>query len=295
MYTRSTTYHGVMTIAAVALAAALLQCGTAAADPNQDDQFLALLQSKQIPARENVPTVIAAGHTVCRKLDDGMAADAILDGLTEDADEMNPLLRNEPARLSATMSRFIAAAVEVYCPGDQAKIASLLASGARRSSTPSHLFAPATYHPMTVAGSDASDRPRADMHGAVFGSPVGAVASGEISQPSPPQIPPPKVPEAKIPKSPRVVTKPPPPQQIQPPPQQIQSPPPQPIELPPPQQAPAPPQQSEPPAGGPQPGDAPGSGGRNGGDSSGGGNAGGDPPTEPAPPMPPGMIQLVPW
>ncbi|MEB3034790.1 DUF732 domain-containing protein, partial [[Mycobacterium] nativiensis] len=215
----------------MALAAALLQCGTAAADPNQDDQFLAVLQSKQIPARENVPTVIAAGHTVCRKLDDGVAADAILDTLTEDADQMNPLLRNEQARLAATMSRFIAAAVEVYCPGDQGKIASLMASGAHRSSTPSHRLTLATYHPMTVSGSDATDRFRADMHGAVLGSPVGALASGEISPPNPPQIPPPKAPEAKIPKSPRVVTKPPPPQQLPPPPQQIEPPPPQQLSL----------------------------------------------------------------
>ena len=299
MFIRGATYPGIMITAALAIAA-MQQIGTAAADPNQDDQFLAVLQSRQIPAIENAPTVVAAGHKVCRKLDDGMPATNILDGLTNDAFQMDPLLHAQSARLSATMSRFIAAAVEVYCPGDQSKIASLMVSRAGPSSSPAPLFTVASYRTTTVSGSNT-----AGTRGALLGSPVGAVAEGDMSQPKPP-LPPPKSPKAKIPRSPQGITKrpapqqPPPPPQVLPPPPQVQPPPPQvlpppPEVQPPPPQQPPPPPQSEPPAGAPQPGSA--TDGSGAGDGGGNGNRGGGGPAEPPPgqPRPPGMIQLVPW
>ncbi|WP_409426293.1 DUF732 domain-containing protein [Mycobacterium sp. SMC-11] len=290
------TYRGVTMAAAAVIAAGTLPYGAAAADPNQDDQFLAVLQEKQIPAMENVSTVVAAGHTVCRKLDDGIPARTVLDGLNNDAYGMNPDLREQSDRLSATMSRFIAAAVEVYCPGDQGKIASLAAGRTWQSNGPAHLFLVAKYRPGT------------DIHGAVLGSPVGTIATGDASQPKPPKIPPPQAPKAKIPRPPGAVTKPPPRQQTPPPPQQ--PPPPQapPEQLPPPQQLPPPPPEQPPPPaqdlpapGGPQSGSAtdgsgPGSGGgANGGAGGGGADNGSPAEPPPAPPRPPGMIQLVPW
>jgi len=295
------TYHGVTMAAAAAIAAATLPYGAAVADPNQDGQFLAVLQEKQIPAMENVSTVVAAGHTVCRKLDDGVPARTVLDGLNNDAYGMNPDLREQSDRLSATMSRFIAAAVEVYCPGDQSKIASLAAGRTWRTTGPAHLFVVANY------------RPSADIHGAMLGSPVDTVATGDASQPKPPKIPPPQAPKAKIPRPPVAATKPPPRQQP-PPPQQPPPLPPQapPEQLPPPQQLPPPPPEQPPPSpeqlptppqdlpapGGPQSGSATGgSGPGSGGGDNGGGGADNGRPAEPppAPPRPPGMIQLVPW
>ncbi|OBG33605.1 MULTISPECIES: DUF732 domain-containing protein [Mycolicibacter] len=285
------TYHGVTMAAAAAIAAATLPYGAAAADPNQDDQFLAVLQEKQIPAMENISTVVAAGHTVCRKLDDGIPARTVLDGLNNDAYGMNPDLREQSDRLSATMSRFIAAAVEVYCPGDQNKIASLAAGRTWRTTGLARVFVVANH------------RPRTDLPGAVLGSPVDTIATGDASQPKPPKIPPPPAPKAKIPRSPGAVTKPPPRQQP-PPPQQLPPPAPQapPEQLPPPPpEQPPPPPQDLPAPGGPQSGSATdGSGPGNGGSGSGGAGGGGadngapaEPP--PAPPRPPGMIQLVPW
>ncbi|CAJ1504944.1 DUF732 domain-containing protein [[Mycobacterium] holstebronense] len=294
-------YRGVTMAAAAAIAAAMLPYGAAAADPNQDDQFLAVLQEKQIPAMENISTVVAAGHTVCRKLDDGVPARTVLDGLNNDAFGMNPDLRAQSDRLSATMSRFIAAAVEVYCPSDQNKIASLAAGRTWQSTGTAHVFLAANY------------RPRTDTHGAMLGAPVDTIATGDASQPKPPKIPPPPAPRAKIPRSPGAVTKPPPRQQPPPPPQQPPPPPPQapPEQLPPPQQLPPPPPEQPPPPaqdlpapGGPQSGSAtdgsgPGNGGgaNGGGSGAGGGGADNGRPAEPppAPPRPPGMIQLVPW
>ncbi|WP_164518074.1 DUF732 domain-containing protein, partial [Mycobacterium sp. P7213] len=128
---------------------------------------------KLIPAMENISTVVAAGHTVCRKLDDGIPARTVLDGLDNDAFGMNPALREQSDRLAATMSRFIAAAVEVYCPGDQGKIASL--AGARKSTAPAGRFVAAHHRLRTGTG------------GAVLGSPVDTIATGDASQPKPPK------------------------------------------------------------------------------------------------------------
>jgi uncharacterized membrane protein YgcG len=176
-----------------------------------------------------------------------------------------------------------------------------------------------------VACRPGGDRLDFDAHGTAFASLIGAIPSGEITDPNPPQLPEPSPPADHIQTAPRPTAAPPrpkqpppppqqpppPPQQPPPPPQQPppppQQPPPPPQQPPPPpQQPPPPPQQVEPPAVGPQPGGAAGSGG--GGSAGGGGNGGGGDggggtggsggghPVEPSPepPMPPGFITLAP-
>jgi Protein of unknown function (DUF732) len=138
-----------------------------------------------------------------------------------------------------------------------------------------------------ASGRYGGNRSACDTLGPVLASLIGAVPSGEVTQPDPPQIPAPPPPAAQIRTPHRPVAAPPPPKQ------------------------PPPPQQAEPPAVGPQPGDAAGSGGGgstggggNGGGSTGGGGSGsgstggngGGGPAEPPPalPMPPGFVRLAP-
>ncbi|MGB3335402.1 MAG: DUF732 domain-containing protein [Mycobacterium sp.] len=301
MITRSTTYSGAMVAAAVAVTA-MLQSSTVAADPGQDDQFLAVLQSKQIPAIDNTSTVFAAGHTVCRKLDEGVPADAILEGLKNDAYAMDPNLRRQSARLAVTMSRFIAAAVEVYCPSDQVKIGPAVVSRVRQADRPTRVFTLVTNRTKSESAGNAAILAAPYR---ALGSPRSTLATGDIVQPKPPQVPTPKQPEAKIPKAPQAAAKP-PPQQVEPPPPQAPPPPPEEIEPQPPQ-APPPPEQIDPSADGPASGkstDGTGSGNGDGsGSGGGGGSAGSDSggsgspagPPQPAQPRPPGMIRLVPW
>lgn len=310
-------YAAALITALVALSgAAVLQSGAATADPNQDDQFLAVLQSNEIPAIENPPTVIAAGHKVCRKLGDGVAVEDILDTLTDDAYQMNPLLHQESDRLTATMTRFIAVAVEVYCPGNQSKIASVTAGYGSVPSRSTHQFIAHANHvidpgsgpwaqPLTfgviegnvaLANQHRPTVPDAAGRAAMLVSSISAVPTGDIIQPSPPQIPAPKPPQAKAPRSPQVNVPPTPPQRPPPPPRQVippppQAPPPLPQALPPPPQEPPPPEQVAPPANGPQSGSA---ADGSGGGSNGGGTDGDSTGPPPDKPMPPGMIQLVP-
>ncbi|WP_264960922.1 DUF732 domain-containing protein, partial [Mycobacterium kiyosense] len=127
MFNRINTHVGALfTTLALITGTGILRGGTAAADPNQDDQFLALLEKREIPAVANPPRVINAAHKICLKLDAGTAADELVDALRNDAYNMDPSLRRfPPARVTTTMTRFITAAVEVYCPYDLGAIASL--------------------------------------------------------------------------------------------------------------------------------------------------------------------------
>jgi len=68
-----------VTAIVVLTGAAILRGGAAAAYPNQDDQFLELLAKEDIPALQNVPSLIATAHMDCRKLDGGMTVDALVD------------------------------------------------------------------------------------------------------------------------------------------------------------------------------------------------------------------------
>jgi hypothetical protein len=127
MFTGITSRAGALVTATVVLTGAAILCGgPTAADPNQDDQFLALLDEKEISATENPPSVIATGHKVCRKLDGGVPVDDIVDAMRDAAFDANPMARLYPARrVTTTYQRFITAAVEVYCPYDRGKISSI--------------------------------------------------------------------------------------------------------------------------------------------------------------------------
>jgi hypothetical protein len=275
MFTGIASHVGVLvTAVGVLTGAATMVGGAVAADPNQDDQFLALLDKEEIPAVENVPSVIAAGHTVCRRLDGGMPVDDIVDAMRNDAYAINPRMRLHRARVTTTMTRFITAAVGTYCPYDQGKIASITPNPAPGPSEPA----------LQVAGyvRNAVN----DAHGTVLALLIESAPSGEIAPPNPPQIPAPPPPTAHLRTPPRVNAAPPAPEQPPlPPPEQKPPPPLQQQPLPAPEQPPLP-QQAQPSAA-PQPGGA--------GGSSSSSNGGGDPAEPPQPPhMPPGFVRLAP-
>ena len=306
-----------VTAIAVLTGAAILRGGAAVADSNQDEQFLALLDKEGIPAVTGVPSLIYTAHKVCRKLDAGMLADDLVDAMVNDAYGIDPPERlYASGRLARTEARFITAAVEAYCPYDQSKIASIVANPAAGWNEPTQRVAthnavnsggdlrepppgldminmPAARQEPTgtaavwmphlmdggvfVAGRSGGDRSDFDAHGTVLVSLIGAVPSGEITDPSPPQPPAPPPPAAHVQTAPRPIAAPPRPNQSPPRPQQ----------------PPPPPQQPPPPAVAPQPGGAAGSGGDGGGSS---GGSGGGRPAEPSPepPMPPGFVTLAP-
>jgi hypothetical protein len=128
MFTGITSQVAALVTAIVALTGgAILRGGAAAADPNQDDQFLALLDKEGIPALSGVPSLIDTAHKVCRALDGGMPADAVVDALVNYAYSVDPAERlYAPGRLARTEARFVTAAVGAYCPGDQSKVALIM-------------------------------------------------------------------------------------------------------------------------------------------------------------------------
>jgi hypothetical protein len=299
------------TAAVILVGAAILRGSTAAADPNQDDQFLALLDQRGIPALENPPSLIDLAHRVCGELDRGRPADGVVEAMTTYAANNDPRLTQMPRdRLTRTFSRFVTAAVQVYCPVYQDKVASISGVSASRTNEP-------TYR--VVAYTHTTGEVRLP-HSIVGG--VEIVPAGDTVAPQPPQVPAPSPPPAEIlippraPVPPPPTQKPPPPRQQPPPPTQMPPPPeqeaPPPTEKPPPPQETPPqeppaPQQVEPPSVVPQPGGAAGEGGIGGGGGpgsggapnsggGGGGATGGRGPAEPSPtrPMPPGVIRIAP-
>ena len=121
-------------VAAVALlSAAFLPGGTAAAN-SQDDKFFELLGEKDIPAVDNATSLIETGHKVCSKLDGGMSVNDIVETIRNNGFNENPMARLYPqGRITATIDRFISAAVQAYCPYDAGSIASISAyTGAAR-------------------------------------------------------------------------------------------------------------------------------------------------------------------
>jgi hypothetical protein len=167
----------------------MLPHDTAAADPNPDDQFVALLDQKQIPALENVPSLIATAHRICRQLDGGMPVDGVVDDMKQRAFNANsgggPY---PPDRVMRTVARFISASVEAYCPNNQAKIAAIsaMANPVPGSQNPTQLGAARTRY-ATLAWQ---------------------FPSGETGQPDPPQVPP-APPTVQIMTPPQPVVKPP--------------------------------------------------------------------------------------
>jgi uncharacterized membrane protein YgcG len=328
MFTGITTHAGSLVTAIVVLSGAgILRGGAAAADPNQDDQFLALLNQEGIPALSGVPSLIDTAHKVCGALDGGVPAGTVVKALVNFAFSNDPT--QDLGRYERTETRFVHAAVGAYCPYDQGKIASITANPAPGSNEPTHRVAgytrnavnsgsdlreppaardminlPAAWQEPTgtgavrlsdlmdggvfLAGRCGDDRLDRHAHGTVLASLIGAIPV-EVTPPNPPQIPTP--PPAQTLTPPRPIAAPPRPKQPPPPPPQLPP--------PPPKQPPPPPQQVEPPVVGPQPGGAPGSGGSGGsGGTGGGGNGGngGGGSAEPSltPPIPPGFVRLAP-
>ncbi|BBX75302.1 DUF732 domain-containing protein [Mycobacterium shinjukuense] len=313
--------------------AAILSGGVTAADPNQDEQFLALLDSKEIPALENVPSLIATAHKICRKLDAGVPVDDLVDAMRKHAFNVDSTARlYPPDRVTTTIKRFISAAVEAYCPHDQGKIASIMANFAPGSSEPTHRVVAYPYDAVNsennlrqrprALGLTNTPPPRQEPAGTGTGRRShwmdgGAVVAGrygsdrwdsdahdavlasliEAAPAGHPVLPnPPQIP---TPPPPTAQTLAPPPPIVAPQPPKRSPPPPhqppqQPPQQPPPQEPP-PPQQPPPPQAVEQPADAPQSGGGVGGGGSGGNGGGG--PVEPLPPprpMPPGFVRLAP-
>src|ERR1700739_977890 len=99
MFTGSTTYAGFLVTAIVVLTgAAILHGGAAVADPNQDAQFLALLNREGIPAQEGVPSLIDTAHKVCRALDSGTPVGAVVNSLVNYAYNVDHTERGRLAR-----------------------------------------------------------------------------------------------------------------------------------------------------------------------------------------------------
>ncbi|MCV7443987.1 hypothetical protein AWB91_03385 [Mycobacterium paraense] len=247
MFIGTTGRSGVLiTALALLTGAAILRGAAAAADPNQDDRFLALLDQEGIPALQGVPNLIETAHDVCRTLDAGMPAAGLVDAMVNNAFGIDPAEREyAPGRLARTEARFITAAVGAYCPYNQGKIASIRANR---------------------TGWNGSTRR------------IVVVPSGEITDPNPPQIPtPPPAAQIQAPRQP--VAAPPPPKQ--PPPPAQKPPPPRQVAEPPPQAPPPPAAGPQPGGAGGGSGGASGGGGGNGGGNTGGGGVGVQPDPSP--------------
>lgn len=291
MLTGTTGHVGALVTAlAVLTGAAILRGGAAAADPNQDDQFLALLDQKGIPALSGVPSLIDTAHKVCRKLDAGMSADGLVDLLVRDAYGIDPPERDyAPGRLARTEARFITASVEAYCPWNQSKTTALVVDPTPGSDVSMHRSVPDVHHALNVGSDLRTAAPALDVTnvpstwqqptrgsltapGLALASLNVAPPTGDLTEQDPPPIPAPPPPAAHIRAPNPPMAAPPRPEQPLPP------------------QQPPPPAPQQPPAVGPQPGGANGSGG------DGGNGGGGGGPAEQSPPLDrsPGFVRLAP-
>lgn len=117
---------GLVIAAIVTSIATMWSVGAAAADPNQDSQFLALLDHKDIPATTNAASLIVLAHRVCGQLDAGTPAGSVVDQMRARSFREYPADRYVPQdRFTRTIDRFITASVDAYCPNDQGKIAAI--------------------------------------------------------------------------------------------------------------------------------------------------------------------------
>lgn len=124
MSSRITTSAGYLSTALAALTSvAILGGGAASADPSQDEHFLALLSQKDVSALSGVPSLIATAHQICGNLDAGMSANALVDALVDNANNVTP--GADRNRLVRSEGRFLAAAVEAYCPHNLGKVAAI--------------------------------------------------------------------------------------------------------------------------------------------------------------------------
>ena len=106
----------------MALAAAIICAGAAAADQSQEDQFVALLAQQQIPATDNVAGLVYRAHEICGELDRGASFQAAVDEEVNTAYAETPSLRAVGDRVTRTAVKFITASVDVYCPSHQGQL-----------------------------------------------------------------------------------------------------------------------------------------------------------------------------
>jgi hypothetical protein len=118
MFTGITTHAGSLVTAIVVLTgAAILRGGAASADPNQDDQFLALLSQQGIPAVSGIPDLVKTAHEVCGELNSGVPTGAVVHQWEDFANTVTP--GADPGRLHRTAIRFVRASAGAYCPNHQ--------------------------------------------------------------------------------------------------------------------------------------------------------------------------------
>jgi hypothetical protein len=110
--------------ASLLLTAAIICAGAAGADPNQQDQFLALLDQEQIPPIDDgeVPGVVARAHQICDALNGGAPVDSLINDEMDRAYGDNPRLHLYADRVRRTAVRFITASVDVYCPNRKSQL-----------------------------------------------------------------------------------------------------------------------------------------------------------------------------
>ena len=104
---------------ASALTVTVAHAAVASADPTpqeQQDQFVQLLEADQVPLIDNLPTLVARAHQICRELNSGTSVYSVLDEEMNGMFEEDPALRQQAARVHRTAIRFIAVSSEVYCP-----------------------------------------------------------------------------------------------------------------------------------------------------------------------------------
>jgi len=112
-----TSLQDALVNASVVLTAAIICAGAASADPSQQqDEFVSLLERDEIPALDNVPTLVARAHQICRELDGGASVYTVVDEEMNGMFEENPAYHQEANRVRRTAVRFIAVSAEVYCP-----------------------------------------------------------------------------------------------------------------------------------------------------------------------------------
>ncbi|OBK33396.1 hypothetical protein A5658_01770 [Mycobacterium sp. 1245111.1] len=119
MHTGITRVAGALVSASVVLTAAIFCAGAASADPSpqdQQDQFVALLEQDQVPLIDNLPSLVARAHQICKELNGGASVYSVVDEEMNGIFDENPALRSEAARVHRTAIRFIAVSAEVYCP-----------------------------------------------------------------------------------------------------------------------------------------------------------------------------------
>lgn len=260
----STSHTAALVAATLALTGASILCaGAAAANSNQDDQFLALLDSEGIPALEGVPSLIDTAHKVCRAIDAGFSADAVVNAMVQNAYSQDPSERDyTPGRLARTEAKFVKAAVGAYCPYDRGKLASIAVNPASDWKESTGQGAAYAQDAVNSAGGSALGRTDGDRaHSTMPGSRIVAIAFGDSDQPNPPEVPaPPPVAHLRTPPPPIAA-----PHRPQLPAQRPQQPAPQPQQAAPPAELPPPPAELPPP-----------------------------PAELPPPPMSPGFVKLAP-